>query len=249
MQLMRIKKREPLGQSSLGDLVVPSLSQTNRIHMDLRISKPQHSVALFIDGAMIKQWIDPNGFAGEGKGVRFVQNPPGGAVKISNLMVSQWDGVLEEGRPADIDLSRDTAWLSDGSILSGTVEAINAGKMMFQSKNNTVEIPLARLRNLEFAQPRGPALALRPQAGTPTATTNQWQPVPSSSRFSAAAPGNTRASFAQGGAVNFKLENWSPEAVTVHSPAFGKAKFNPVAFVRFQFLEAQADTKPSPGVE
>ena len=78
MQLRRIKKHEPLGQSSLGDLVVPSLSQSNRVHMDLRASKAQHSVALLIDGVLIKQWVDPQGFAGEGKGMRFVENPPGG---------------------------------------------------------------------------------------------------------------------------------------------------------------------------
>ena len=121
MQLMRIKKHEALGQSSLGDLVVPSLSQSNRVHMDLRVSKPRHSIAMFIDGALIKQWIDPNGFAGEGKGVRFVQNPPGGAVKISNLRVSHWDGVFEDTRPAEVDPSRDTAWLSDGSAVAGTI--------------------------------------------------------------------------------------------------------------------------------
>jgi hypothetical protein len=255
VQLMRIKKHEPLGQSSLGDLVVPSLSQSNRIHMDLRVSKPQHSLALFIDGALIKQWIDPNGFAGEGKGVRFVQNPPGGAVKLSNMRVSHWDGIFEDNRPAEVDPTRDTAWLSDGRALAGTIEAIASGKITVQTGTDKVEVPLARLRELEFAQPPGTApgngaLTLRVAPGPGGAAAYRWQAVPPRANSAPENAGNTRASFTQGGIVNFQLDSWSPEGVLVHSPVFGKAKFNPAAFVRFQFVEAQAETKPpASGVE
>ncbi len=262
MQLMRIKKREPLSQSSLGDLVVPSLSQSNRVHMDLRISKPRHSIAMFIDGALIKQWIDTNGFAGEGKGVRFVQNPPGGAVKISNLRVSHWDGVFEDNRPAELDPARDTAWLSDGSALAGTVESIANGKLTVQTAREKIEVPLTLLRNLDFAQPPGKApangaLALRaaPAPGGAIAYPGgvrvyQWGSVQPRNGTSPETMGNTRASFTQGGFVFFQLDSWSPDGLVAHSPAFGKAKFNPAAFVRVQFLEAQAEAKPAPnGVE
>jgi hypothetical protein len=255
MQLMRITKHDPLNQASLGDLVVPSLSQSNRIHMDLRASKPQHSIALFIDGALIKQWIDPAGFAGEGKGVRFVQNPPGGAVRISNLRVSHWDGIFEDTRPADVDPSRDTAWLSDGSVLTGAIESIANGKLTVQTAKEKVEVPLARLREVMFAQHTGKApangpVSFRAVPGTGPALNYQWQLAQPGGKSAPENSGNTRASFAQGGIVTFQLDSWSPEGVLAHSSAFGKARFNPAAFVRFQFLETQADSKsPANGVE
>jgi hypothetical protein len=251
MQLMRIKKKEPLGQSSLGDLVVPSLSQTNRVHVNLRCSKPGHFVALFIDGALIKQWVDAAGFAGEGTGVRFVQNPPGGAVKISNLLVSRWDGVLEENKNADIDSAHDTAWLSDGVVLSGTVKSIGGGKMSFQTSKEQVDTPLEKLRAVEFAQPRASgasgAMALRVAPAGGGMGSNQWQPLQAGAKPALGSLANTRASFAQGGVANFQLENWSADGIAVSSTAFGKAKFNPSAFVRFQFLDALTDSKAAPG--
>lgn len=249
MQLRRIKKKEPLGQSSLGDLVVPSLSQSNRIHMDLRCSKAQHCVALLIDGLLIKQWIDPNGFAGEGKGMRFVENPPGGAVKISNLRISHWDGVLEQNRPAETDPAHDTAWLGDGTALTGTLESIADGKLTVQTGKEKVEAPLSRLREVEFAQARAqaantPPVSLQITPGPDAAATFRWQPPPPG-KLSSWSAGNTRASFAQGGILIFQLDGWTPDGVMAHSPIFGKAKFNPAAFVRFQFLQPDTTQKPA----
>ena len=58
ISLTPIRKNDPL--RSL-DLMVPSLSNKDRVHVDLRMSKPDHRIVLFLDGVMIKEWIDPAG--------------------------------------------------------------------------------------------------------------------------------------------------------------------------------------------
>ena len=94
------------------------------------LSKADRQVALFLDGALIKNWIDPNGFAGQGTGVRFVNNSsPGGAVKISNLRVSKWNGVLDDASAEIPDPSHDVVLLDSGAKISGAVASIADGRI------------------------------------------------------------------------------------------------------------------------
>jgi hypothetical protein len=48
-------------------------------------------------------------------------------------------------------------------------------------------------------------------------------------------PASVRATFAHGGPVTFQLENWAAGGVTVRSPIFGEARFDPNAFRRLVF--------------
>ncbi len=57
IDIMPISKNEP--NRSMGELIVPALSNRDRAHIDVRVSKPDHRVVLFLDGVMIKQWTAP----------------------------------------------------------------------------------------------------------------------------------------------------------------------------------------------
>jgi hypothetical protein len=206
IDLMPIKKKEPL--RSLGQLIIPALNNRDRLQVDLRISKPQHKVALFFDDELVKEWDDAAGFAGEGTGMRFVQNP-GGVVKISNLRISHWNGMFEQTLDESADLAHDTFWLDDGSKVSGTMESVGDGKLAIQTTNGSLEISMAKLKAIDFAH-------------SPTASPEQI--------------GSVRATFAHGGGLTFDLESWRPGEMTVRSETFGQAKFDPAAFSRLQFL-------------
>jgi hypothetical protein len=217
INLTPIRKKEPL--RALGEqLIVQSLTQKDRVHVDLRLSKESHQVALFLDGALIKDWIDPSGFAGQGTGIRFVNNSTGSAaVKMSNLRVSKWNGVLEDASSEIPDPAHDVVFLESGAKISGAVESIADGKISLLTVGGTTNVPLTAASAIEFAH----FLGERPPA----------------------AAVNTRATFVQGGAVTFQLLAWRPVGVEASSPDFGKVKFDPAAFGRLQFLEA-APKKP-----
>jgi hypothetical protein len=213
IDLWPIKKKESL--HGLGQAPFPSLNNKDRLHVGLRVSKPQHKIALSLDDTLIKEWVDPQGFAGEGTGMRFVQNP-GGVIKLSHLRITHWDGIFEEPAAG----SADACWFENGQKIAGPIQSISNGKIALRPPNRPAQIPLAELKAITFArrQTRPP----QTQAAT------------------------VRATFAQGGALTFILEIWRPEEMIIRSADFGKARINPAAFTRLQFLSPEKKAAAGP---
>ena len=220
VDVARIKKMEPVVY--LPAVVVPAFSQTNRVHVETRASKKAGTLALAVEGQWLQVWHDTNGFAGEGTGVRFVHNGSG-QIKISNLRVAPWNGVWEAGHTNAPPSDQDAAWLTNSTIVAGVIESLADGKMTLRGKRDKTEAPLGQVRRLTFVQTEEPAREL---------------------------PGSVHALFAQGGAVTFQLESWSAEGVSLRSPVFGQARFNPNAFRKlvFQPLDAAEGEGSNRGV-
>jgi hypothetical protein len=223
VEMMRIKKNEPV--ANLAPVIVPAFSQTNRVHIDVRACKQSNTLALAVDGRLLQVWNDTNGFVGEGAGVRFVQNGIGsGPVKISNLHLAPWDGVLETNQTNMPPSDRDVVWLTNNTWLAGVIESLADGKLTLLIQPDKIEVPLARVTRLAFAAQAGPAKELA---------------------------GSVRALFAQGGPLTFQLESWTAEGVNLRSPVFGRARFDTNAFRRLVFppLNAAAGngTNGAPG--
>jgi hypothetical protein len=213
IDLLAIKKLDPI--RSLGQAMNPSLNNKDRLHVTLRVSKAQHKIALSLDDTLVKEWVDPQGFTGEGAGMRFVQNP-GSVVKLSHLRITHWDGIVEEPA-AD---STDVCWFENGQKIEGPIQSINNGKIALRPPNRPLEIPLAELKAVTFA---------RRQTSPP-----QTQAA------------TVRATFAQGGALTFILETWRPDEMIIRSTDFGKARINPAAFTRLQFLSPEKKAAQGP---
>lgn len=209
IDLWPIKKGENF--RTLGPVPFPYLNNPGHMHVDLRISKPQHKIALFVDDVLLKVWDDSAGFVGEGTGMRIVQNP-GGALKLSNLRIEHWDGILMDDTESP-DLAHDTFWLESGEKKTGDIQSMAGGKLTAISSNGPMEISLDKLKAVDFAHPEAA------QAQTNAAS--------------------VRAMFVRGGNLTFTLESWRPDEMIVRSPDFGEARFNPTAFTRLQFISAE----------
>jgi hypothetical protein len=152
--------------------------------------------------------------------VRFVHNGTG-LIKISNLRLAPWDGVLEADQTNVPPADQDTVWLTNSAFLSGVIESLADGKMTLRGKADKAELPLERVSRVAFATPPGePPKEME---------------------------GTVHAIFARGGPVTFQLESWTAEGVNVRSPVFGRAKFDPNAFRRLVFrpLDSVADATNS----
>jgi len=217
VSLTPVRKKGPL--LSLGDpLIIQSLTQKDRMHVDLRVSKADRRVALFLDGGLIKDWIDSGGFAGEGTGLRFV-NQAGSTVKVTNLRVTQWNGVMEGASAESPDPAHDVVTLEAGGKVSGAVVGIANGQISMVTTAGATNVPLAGASAIDFAPFQG------------LATT--------------ASAVNTRATFVQGGSVTFELLSWRPDGVAGLSPDFGKVTFDPAAFDRLQFPASDSGKAPA----
>ena len=209
--LIAIKKRDPL--RSLGQITVPGFQQKSSAQIELRVSKPKRSIAILVDGNVIKEWQDTDEFAGAGTAMRFVHQGQG-AVKLSNLRVSDWDGQMEKISTNAPDPNLDLARLRNGDRVNGSIQSIRNGKLTVDTGASKLEIPLARLRQLDFAGRKGEVAKSQPD--------------------------DVRVFFPRGESLTFHLEKWDAQGVIGSSPNFGKVKFDPTAFARIEFMAKAA---------
>jgi hypothetical protein len=218
IDLWPVKKREPVRE--LGQLFLPSLNNKTHMRVDLRISKSQHKIALFLDDTPVKEWVDPEGFIGEGTGMRFVQNSTA-PLKLSNLRVTQWDGVLANTVGETGEIIHDTVWLEHSPQATGSIESIANGKLTVKTAAGPVQFSLPDIRAIDFAHK--PASPRQPQALS------------------------VHATFAHGGGLDFILESWLPGEITGHNDDLGTIQINPTAFTRLQFLAPETPTSEKAG--
>ncbi|MGN6386152.1 MAG: hypothetical protein ACTHMT_07920, partial [Verrucomicrobiota bacterium] len=109
--LLPVKQTEPLRY--LGQSALQNLSQKSSAHIDLRVNKQKKQIALLIDGVLVKDWIDSDSFAGTGTAIRFVHQGQG-AVKLSNIQVTEWDGQFDDPISITPNKTQDIARLRNG---------------------------------------------------------------------------------------------------------------------------------------
>ena len=204
--LLPVKKNDPLRY--LGQVSVPAFNQKNTAHVEIRASKPKRSVALYVDGQLLKQWVDTEEFAGQGRGMRFVHQGQG-KVKLSHLRISEWDGQTEEAPVLNPEGKDDITRLRNADKVAGPVESIQDGNLTVLASGTSLVIPLSRVKHVEFA---GDTVQ------RPPATTAQM-----------------RATFNRGGVVQFRLEEWDAGKVVGTSPYFGRLAFDAAAFSKVEF--------------
>ncbi|NBV20725.1 MAG: hypothetical protein EBS05_01835 [Proteobacteria bacterium] len=206
-QLLHVKHQE--GARQAGMAVIPMLQQTNQARIAIKCSREQKTITLFLNGVMAKQWHDPAGFGGDGTGIRLVHQGQG-PIRLSNLRVTEWDGRLEEpAAPLAANVKDDVCRLVNRDTLAGTAKSFQDGRLTFTTADRPVEVPLARIAQVDFA-------------------TEKNQPVP-------AQAGAARIYFAGRGRLTLALEGWTEKTVTARSGSFGRTDFAPQAFSRIVF--------------
>ena len=204
--LLPVKQTEALRY--MGQTPLQHLAQKTSAHFDIRVSKEKRTVALLIDGTLVKQWSDSDTFAGTGKAVRFVHQGQG-AVKLSNIKITEWDGQFEEPPTITPNKSSDLTRLKNGDRIAGAVRSIEEGKMKVEGAGTLLEIPMTRVKQTEFYSEKQ---------------------VPSKRNAT-----TVRAYFPSGGSVTFELEEWSEKGIAANSANFGKLQFRPGTFSRVLF--------------
>ena len=209
-QLLHVRHKEPMRQ--LGLAVIPTLQQTNRARIAIKTSREQKTISLFLNGVLTKQWAEPDGFGGEGTGIRLVHQGQG-PIRLANLRVSEWDGRLDEAvAPLVPNVNNDVGRLLNRDSLAGRLLDFQDGKLRFQVGANPVEVPLDRVAQVDFA-------------------TERTQPTPLQ-------VGDVRVFFTGRGRLTVALESWTGQAVRARSANFGTANFTPAAFSRIVFQPA-----------
>lgn len=203
-----------------GGATVENFTQRGRARLGILVDKSKRSIALTVDGNVVRQWTDPAEFAGGGTWLMFMGQGQG-PLRISNLVVREWDGQLEASaveRPASEDLLR----LSNHDKVSGDLRGIREGRVFFQTAYATLEVPLERVLRLELATNK--AERARRQAS------------------------DIRAMFHGGGYLTVALEKIDEHQLVGNSENFGRQSFTRSAFRELRFA-IYDETARLPGTE
>ncbi len=206
VNLQRMSRNGDSG--SFGQAELPALNQKSKARFSIRVNKEQKTIALLMDGALVKQWTDRGDFAGSGTGLLFYQQGQG-LVKVGNMRVTTWDGKFEETTGKTAKSKDDLVRLVNNDKISGTLKSIKDGKMNFETAFAPLSVPLDRIDQIDLAGEK---------AEKATSGAN-----------------DVRVVFGDRGSVTFQLERWDDQQVTGSSLNFGKARFSPAAFSSILF--------------
>ncbi|MFC1582881.1 hypothetical protein ACFL4W_05015 [Planctomycetota bacterium] len=196
------------GSYSLGNFSINDLRNKRKAHISIRVSKAKKTVALVMDGTLRKQWTDKEDFAGAGKGLLFSSNNSGQPMRIMNIRVSGWDGQFE-GQPAASEGNvKDMVRFINNDKVSGKLVAIKEGKMVFQTEYATMNIPMTRVRFIEFSK----------EAQERCRRNNE----------------DIEAFFADGGRITLKLTSLKEGQISGATENFGESGFKLEAFEKLR---------------
>ena len=125
----------------------------DQLHLDIRVNKDLKTIWLYADGKLLKQYIDPDEFTGAGGGIGFYTRGRMRILRVSNIKVTEWNGVTEDGKVAAA-AKDDIIKMANHDKLSGKLKSIANGKAVFASSLSDVTImaiPLDRMERIDFS--------------------------------------------------------------------------------------------------
>ena len=190
--------------------MIPGLEQKNRARFGVRVDKEKKTISLLVEGVVFKTWTEPAEFAGQGTGVRFVQQGQS-LMNLGNIKVSEWDGSLvpPPTLSTNADPKNDFVLLKNQDSLAGALQSLRDGKLSMTASFGALDVPISRVAQIIFA--------------------------PEKLARSAPQDGAVRAIFADRGSLTFRVEKCDEKFMTISNPLFGKAQFDPSAFSLIEF--------------
>jgi hypothetical protein len=140
------------GSNNIGQCQTQLLNNANKKNrFTLLVDKKKKTFALFINGKLVKQFSDTVDFDGKGTGLGFY-NQSGMSLEISKIQVSDWDGRMPALSSGDAENLKDTVIFINDDKVSGKLESISNGKVIFKTEFAPLTVPIERIKCLRTPQ-------------------------------------------------------------------------------------------------
>lgn len=135
------------------------LGDTGRARLELRSNRGSGAVTLFVDGEFVAQWnendlinLDNPAFSGKGSGFGFVSMSSTTSARVSDIIVSEWNGMPDSARSLQMD-EHDVVLMANGTDrYSGKVSNLDEdGRVHFEGKHGSFKFPLDEVAEVRFA--------------------------------------------------------------------------------------------------
>lgn len=137
------------------------LGDSGKATVEIRCNRPTGEISLFIDGEFVVQWSElagggdeDGGYAGKGEGFGFLVQSEESPVRISEVVVAEWNGMPDAARSLQVD-DADIVLLSNGTDrFSGKVTGLSDGKLKLEGRYGDFVFPLSEIAEVRFAKSR-----------------------------------------------------------------------------------------------
>jgi hypothetical protein len=137
------------------------LGDAGKAQFEIRSNRPSGEISLFINDEFVVQWSEgdigpnaPTNYIGKGAGIGFVVQNEESPVKISDIMVAEWNGMPDAARSLQVD-DQDIVLLANGTDrFSGKVDAFQDGKVLLDGKYGSFKFELDDIAEIRFARNR-----------------------------------------------------------------------------------------------
>ncbi len=137
----------------------PRLGDTGKVTVELRSNRDTGIITLYMDGDFVARWdesmggsYDPARFAGKGNAFGFVVQTEDSPVKVSDVMVAEWNGMPDSARSMQTE-DQDIALLTNGTDrFSGKIASFSEGKIHLDGKYGHFAFALDDVAEIRFAR-------------------------------------------------------------------------------------------------
>ena len=135
------------------------LGDSGKATVEIRCNRLSGEITLFINDEFVVQWNEGgNGeaegfaYAGKGSGIGFVVQGNESPVKISDVMVAEWNGMPDSARSLQVD-EQDIVLLANGTDrFSGKITSLEDGKLQLDGKYGRFHFKLDEVAEVRFAR-------------------------------------------------------------------------------------------------
>jgi hypothetical protein len=138
------------------------LGDAGQAKVEIRSNRRTSGITLFINDEFVAQWSesdlaggDGGAFAGKGAGFGFVVQGDDTPVRISDVVVSEWNGMPDSARSLQVD-DQDVVLMANGTDrYAGRVVGFDdRRKVLFEGRHGQFRFPLEEIAEIRFARER-----------------------------------------------------------------------------------------------
>lgn len=138
------------------------LGDSGTATIEIRASRKSGLILLFINGEFVAQWSEIGDledlgeasveYSGAGAGFGYLIQSPNAAVRISDVVVSDWNGMPDGARSMQIN-DHDVVLSTSGTDrFSGKVNSIRDGRVMLAGRYGDFDLPLDHVTEMHFSR-------------------------------------------------------------------------------------------------
>ncbi len=154
-------KGHPVSEAVQGNHSAMQWGHTGNVRVELRCNRLTGEIILFMDGEFVMQWSEivegaraagRETYAGKGNGIGFQVQGGNSPVRISEIVIAEWNGMPDAARSLQVDAA-DIVLLTNGTDrFSGSVTEVRDGQLKLEGRYGEFVFPMEEVAEVRFAK-------------------------------------------------------------------------------------------------